>query len=118
VAPPAPVVVAPAAPARLPGPPPPSDTPVADLALAAAPVSAALDTLRQISGWDIAAPADVLAADAKIDFQIRAAIPAREAAAALRTALIEQAGVILDDEPGGKLSARLLPKPVPVFQNR
>ncbi len=117
VAPPAPVVSAPAAPVRLPGPPPPPDKSVAPLDLVAAPVAAALDTLREISGWEISAPAEVLAADVKINFQIRAAIPAREAAVALRSALIEQAGLILDDEPGGKLSARILPKPTPVFQN-
>jgi hypothetical protein len=108
----------PAARARLPGPPAPPDTPVAEIALRAAPVGEVIAALRQVSGWDIAVPADVLASDTRLDFQVRAATPAAEAAAALRTALIEQAGVILDDEPGGKLYARLLPKPTPLFQNR
>lgn len=115
---PADVAFTPVARNRLPGPPPPPDTPVAEIAIRAARVGEVIEALRQVSGWDIAASADVLASDARLDFHLRADTPAREAAAALRTTLIEQAGVILDDEPGGKLSARLLPKPTPLFQNR
>jgi hypothetical protein len=93
----------------------PPDQPIGNLFLTSASVSEALDLLRQITGWQIDAPADVLAAGAKISFVRRDPIPAREAADALRETLIAQAGILLENQPGGKLSARLLPKPMPVF---